>query len=185
MIWHVTGTFLIRIAASMSVFDYCNYPSMTLEPMHLWVRRKYGWPSQRCAGLSVQRPPVGSQSRSPQRLVSVLPKIVWDTDTMSPWRWSANFSTRNGWPDLRRSRRSHQIPQSHDSFIVMWHPLVWMRLSVLVYVETPYVLYCWYLTLILGQGCGVTSLNITIKIKPRWRSARTRVLYAVALPAEV
>lgn len=160
---------------------------MTLELMHLWgwKKQQHGWPNQRRAGLSVQRPPVCSQSRSPQRLVSALHKIVWDTDTMSPWRWNANFSTRNCWPDLWRSRRSHQIPKPHDSFIVMWHPLVCMRLSFLVYVETPYVLYCWCLTLILRQGCGVTSLNITTKIKPRWRSARTRVLYAVALPAEV
>lgn len=36
-----------------------------------------------------------------------------------------------------RSRRCHQISQSHDSFLVMWHPLGCMRLIILVYVNTP------------------------------------------------
>lgn len=35
LIGHVTRTFLIWIAALMSAFDYCKYPSMTLGLMHL------------------------------------------------------------------------------------------------------------------------------------------------------
>lgn len=50
---------------------------------------------------------------------------------------NAKWRYRSRGPYLWRSCRSDTVSQSYDSFPVMWHPLVYRRIILLVYVNPP------------------------------------------------